>query len=419
MSGIFTRLFRLLPVSLAVAAFVTSSPALSDDKPISGAAEQQLRAMIGQMVLVGFTGDSVTDKGFTKVRDQAARGEITGVIYLKRNIRNRKTVRAMNDQLQASTNSARPLLTAVDQEGGQIQRLTSAKGFPNTRSASRVAEQMDERAAQETYSRLAANLHAWGFNLNLGPVVDLNLNSANPIIGQLGRSFSDNPDVVVRYATAFVKGHRNNGVLTALKHFPGHGSSAGDSHKGTVDVTATWQKQELSPYKDLIRDGFADMVMSSHVVNAKLGSGNASEPSSLSKATITGILRGQLEFRGVVISDDLQMSAIAGTRSLRDAVVQAVSAGNDILVFANDKNPDPLIPNKVADILVKEAATDKQLLSRIAQASANVQNLKDKWAAKNLTDAFRTKSIETSRDYRLITPAYVASMERNAVLTVH
>jgi beta-N-acetylhexosaminidase len=384
--------------------------------------QKSLRAMIGQMILVGFVGNNVEDKNFIRVREQAANGEITGVIYLKRNIGDRKTVRLMNDQLQAATNSARPLLTAVDQEGGKIQRLSIANGFPPTQSAKNVARNLNEGEALAAYSRMAANLRAWGFNLNFGPVVDLDINENNPIIGRLGRSYSKDPQIVVRYAAAFIKGHREHGVLTALKHFPGHGSSLGDSHKGVVNVTSTWKREELSPYKDLINGGYADIVMSSHVVNANLDPKGGYLPSSLSKATLTGVLKGQLGFGGVVISDDLQMSAIADTHSLKDAVIQSVMAGNDILVFANDKNPDPLIAEKVADILVKEADADKELLNRIAEASSKVQTLKDKWSKTYAVDLFRTKSINkrgNGEKYVLVTPEYFSAMARQTALATN
>lgn len=218
-------------------------------------------------------------------------------------------------------------------------------------------------------------VRALGFNLNLGPVVDLNINPDNPIIGRLGRSYADDPKRVESYARAFVDGHRANGVLTSLKHFPGHGSSISDSHKGSADVTKTWKEAELLPYAALIASGHADMIMSSHVMNIRL-SGHKRIPASLSPETLIDLLRGSLSFKGVVITDDLQMGAITASLGFEEAVRLAVLAGNDILVFANDKNPDPQIPEKVALVLVREAQNNPKMLERIRASYGNIMRLK-------------------------------------------
>ncbi|RWX61782.1 glycoside hydrolase family 3 N-terminal domain-containing protein, partial [Mesorhizobium sp. M2A.F.Ca.ET.039.01.1.1] len=176
----------------------------------------QLRRMIGQMVLVGFVGDSPEDDGYKRVVKQAEAGEITGVIYLGRNIASLDAVRLLNKGLQKY--SATPLLIAIDQEGGRIQRLTGEIGFREVPSEAKVAETLSPDEAGALYRKLAGDLSGLGFNLNLAPVVDLNVNPANPIIGKLGRSFSADPQEVEAYAKAFVEAHRSKGVLTALKH---------------------------------------------------------------------------------------------------------------------------------------------------------------------------------------------------------
>lgn len=334
-----------------------------------------LRQMIGQMVLVGFVGNKPDDKGYRTVLDQAAQGRITGVLYLSRNIRSLRAVGNLNDRLQSA--SSVPLLVAVDQEGGRIERLTKAVGFKESPSAASVAQYMSPVEARAEYSKMAAGLASCGFNLNLGPVVDLNTNPDNPIIGRLGRSYSSDEKKVAAYARAFVEGHRANGVMTSLKHFPGHGSSAGDTHKGVVEVTGSWSEPELAPYRDLIASGDAQTIMSSHVINRNIP-GAEGTPASMSPATLIGLLRKKLKFKGVVISDDLQMGAIIGTRSFEDTVRQAVLAGNDVLVFANDKHPDPTIPDRISDFLVKEARSNPTLLARIQESYGRIMRLKDK-----------------------------------------
>lgn len=367
----------ILELALSAAATILVNCAVNaraeTESPKTGVGDAMIRHMIGQMVLVGFVGDKIEDEGFRTVVAQAGQGRIGGVIYLRRNIRSLRAIANLNHALQEV--SEPPLFIAVDQEGGRIERLTKDIGFEEVPSAATVARLMSPDEAGKIYAEMAGDLAAIGINLNLGPVVDLNVNPDNPIIGRLGRSFSSKGETVSNYARSFVRAHRAQGVLTSLKHFPGHGSSFADTHKGTADVTGTWSNQELQPYKDLIESGDAPMIMSAHVVNRNIP-GAEDTPASMSKATLVGLLRNQLKFKGVVVSDDLQMDAIAMTRGLEDTVRQAVRAGNDILVFANDKHPDPGIPETISDLLLMEARQDPEILSRIQQSYWRIVRLK-------------------------------------------
>ncbi|MGI0524783.1 glycoside hydrolase family 3 protein [Rhizobium giardinii] len=345
----------------------------AEEKAKPPADDARVRQMIGQMVLVGFVGDKPDDEGFRIVIDQVAHERVGGVIYLGRNIRSLRAVTNLNEQLQSEAKT--PLFIAVDQEGGRIERLTKAVSFKESPSASDVARTMKPEEAKVVYAAMAVGLANAGFNLNLGPVVDLNVNPSNPIIGRLGRSFSADPEKVSKYARAFIEAHRAHGVLTALKHFPGHGSSIADTHKGTADVSDTWKDNELSPYRDLIGSGDADMIMSAHVINRNIA-GAEGTPASLSPATLTGLLRKTMKFKGVVISDDLQMGAIIRTRSLDETIRQAVLSGNDVLVFANDKHPDPAIPDHISDFLLQEARRNPVMLSRIQESYRRIIRLK-------------------------------------------
>lgn len=365
---------RISSIFLALTFLVL--PVLANSVLASADAEEpSLRHMVGQMLMVGFVGSSQEADGYRTVLQQAFEGKIGGVLYLSRNIRSLDRVRQMNEGLQSV--SGTPLLIAVDQEGGRIERLTDAVGFKEIPSAASVSRTLAPDAAREVYENLAAGLASLEFNLNLGPVIDLNINPNNPIIGRLGRSYSDDPKRVEAYARAFVDGHRARGVLTSLKHFPGHGSSVGDSHKGSADVTETWKEAELLPYTALIASGHADLIMSSHVMNGRL-SGEKRVPTSLSRKTLIDLLRESMRFKGVVISDDLQMGAIKGSLGFEDTVRAAVLAGNDILVFANDKSPDPLIPEKAAAVLVRDAQKNPEILERIRASYVNIMRLKSK-----------------------------------------
>lgn len=334
--------------------------------PLAGLA-QSIEDMAGQMVFVGFAGTSTSDPGVRAVRAQIADGRVGGIMYLRTNIASLAQVRAMNKAFLAARPWLPPLI-ALDQEGGQIRRLTEAVGFAEIPSA-RVIGQGSVAEAREIYGDLAVRLAALGFNVNFGPVVDLDLNPDNPIIARYERAFGSNPLRVTQMAEAYVEGHRAAGLGTALKHFPGHGSSTGDTHDGFVDVTEVWRDVELEPYRRMIRDGFADMVMVAHIFNADMADGTAVQlPASLSPEWIEGVLRSDLGFEGVVISDDMEMGAVREQFGLRETIVRAVMAGNDILLFSNTAEYDPELGAEVHAILVTEARADPAFARRVEES---------------------------------------------------
>ncbi|WP_196257701.1 glycoside hydrolase family 3 protein [Pelagibacterium limicola] len=349
--------------------------------PSSSLWAQTIEDMAGQMVLVGFQGAHVSDEGVRAVRSQIAAGTIGGVMYLRPNISSLAAVRAMNRGFRAAQPWLPPLI-ALDQEGGQIRRLTEAVGFAEIPSARQIGRG-SLAEARATYGDLATRLAALGFNLNLGPVVDLDLNADNPIIARYERAFGVNPVRVAQMAAMFIDGHRAAGVGTALKHFPGHGSSTGDTHEGFVDVTDVWQEVELAPYRRLVSDGLADMVMVAHIFNANYaGNGDVQLPASLSPEWIEGVLRDTLGFEGVVISDDLEMNAVREHFDLRETIVRAVLAGNDILLFSNTAIQDPGLGAQIHAILVEEAEIDPAFARRIEESYGRIVALKARLAGK-------------------------------------
>jgi len=196
-------------------------------------------------------------------------------------------------------------------------------------------------------------LRAVGINWDLAPVVDVGYNPANPVIVGAARSFGANPQQVTEHARAFVQGLRAEGALTALKHFPGHGSSFGDTHRGFTDVTDTAVPElELAPYRALIADGLADSVMIAHVFNRRL---DDRYPATLSRPTIDGLLRGVLGFKGVVVSDDLRMGAIEKQYGIGEAAVLALDAGVDVLLIVEDRLPDGSSATQLALAAMREA----------------------------------------------------------------
>lgn len=335
---------------------------------------QSLEEMAGQMIVIGFAGDSVDDAAVKRLRAQIAASEIGGVMYLRTNVASLKAVKAMNAAFRAAAPASGllPFIT-LDQEGGSVERLTEKVGFREVPDAATVAKG-GLAEARRLYAGMAKGIAELGFSVNFGPVVDLNLNSRNQVIAKFGRAYSDGPNIVTVFAEQFIAAHHDVGLLTALKHFPGHGSSTADSHEGYVDITRTWQDKELEPYRALIEQGKADMVMVGHLTHTKIAPSGL--PSSLAPEWITGVLRGQLGYDGVVISDDLEMGAIREHYTLKQTVIRAVNAGMDILLFSNTAKPRASLADEIRQVLVEEARRDPGFAERIAQSYKRIAALK-------------------------------------------
>lgn len=334
-----------------------------------------LEQMAGQMIIIGFKGDSVGEKSVVALRKEVADGGVGGVMYLRYNVKSLSAVKAMNEAFKEASPSLPPFLT-LDQEGGAVERLTKEVGFPEVPNAQTVAARNDPAAAQALYEGMAKDVASLGFTVNFGPVVDLNINPKNQIIAKYGRAFGKDPKTVEAYAQAFISAHHAEGMLTSLKHFPGHGSSTADSHEGFVDISKTWSEKELEPYKDLFAQGYDDFVMVGHLYHKNHDAGGERLPASLSPDWITGVLRDQLGYDGVVISDDLEMGAIRKRFTLKETVIHAVNAGMDVLLFSNTAEYDPALPDKIRGILVAEAAKDPKFAARIEQSYERIVALK-------------------------------------------
>lgn len=338
-----------------------------------------LREKTGQLLVVGFRGciPSECDLIARDIRERRVGGvvlfdqEMADGSAGRRNIESPAQVRALVAFLQAQ--AAVPLLVAIDQEGGRVNRLKPAYGFPDTVSHEELGRLDDTAATFAHAARTARTLAEAGINWNLAPVVDLDANPANPIIKGKKRSFAADPEIVARHAEQFVRAHRAAGVLTCLKHFPGHGSAAGDTHLGLVDVTNTWTDRELIPFERLIAAGQCDAIMTAHVFNARL---DPERPATLSRAVISDLLRGKLKFDGVISSDDMEMKAISARYGLERAVVQAIDAGVDVLCFGNNCTYDPEVAARAGDILVRAVEKGRLREDQIERACERVLALK-------------------------------------------
>lgn len=327
---------------------------------------------IGQMLLIGFPGPSVDPVVLQEIRD----GKIGSIILFEKNIPPQNSFVALKKIIWTYQKAAPiPLLVSIDQEGGRVNRLKDKYGFPRSITARAMAQAGTLDSVRFYGESTAATLAGLGFNVNFAPVVDLASNPNNPIIAKYGRAFSANEDSVALMAKEFIKAHRKYNVLTALKHFPGHGSSKDDTHLGIADVTNTWEQRELKPYQLLIDSGYADAIMTSHIVNRQLD--KAGNPGTLSADVLTGILRQRLGFDGVVFTDDMQMQAITRHYGLKDAIRMAINGGVDIMTFSNNL-PDR--ESRIVDIahdLIRKMVTSGEISeARIDQSYRRVVALK-------------------------------------------
>ena len=346
---------RLVAASLLVVVLTAGCrTAIAPDSARLAALEPEL----GSLLLVGVQG---TDGGAADLDALLCGVRVGGTVLFARNIVDPAQLARLTAALleRAEACTGRKLLVAVDAEGGSVMRLAPGAGWPGTLSAQELGEANDFVLTELEARRIGRLLRAAGINWDLAPVVDVGYNPANPVIVGTARSFSANPGLVAEHARAFVLGMRAEGVLTALKHFPGHGSSYGDSHRGFTDVTDTAAPEvELLPYRTLIDAGLADSVMTAHVFNRRL---DDRRPATLSRATISGLLRGELGFTGPVVSDDLRMAAIEQQYGLGEAAVLAIDAGVDMLLIVDDRLPDGRSAARVTLDAIRDALANGTL----------------------------------------------------------
>jgi len=311
--------------------------------PSDGAARKSPPLPLGELLLVGFGGTQV--EGNDEVRSLVCDVKVGGLILFERdsrsgegrNITSPEQVRQLTSDLQALALqcAGRRLLIAADNEGGAVMRLSTRLGYLPTPPPQALGDAGDPAVTALESRRMGATLREAGINWNLAPVVDVAINPLNPAVVTLGRTFSSDPQQVIIQARAFIQGMHEAGVLTSLKHFPGHGSSRTDSHQGFVDVTETAElKVELAPYRALIKDGLADSVMTAHVFNRGLDPWN---PATLSRFTIKRYLRGKLGYKGLVVSDDLLMGAIRQRYGVEEASILALQASVDMLLISQNQ----------------------------------------------------------------------------------
>ena len=329
---------------------------------------------VGQMIMVGIRGTHLNAEAMDLTRTQIVNGDIGGIIFFKHNIKNSRQFRIFVKSLR-DLQVDQPLFLAVDEEGGLVRRLRKSQGFDEFPSAAHVGNTSSTSDAYNIYSKMAKQIHYTGLNLNLAPVVDVNINQISPAIGQLKRSFSKNPGDVYKYGEVFIRAHNDENVLTTLKHYPGHGSSREDSHNGITDITSTWRSSERLPFKRLVDSARVDMIMAGHLMDRRV---DTKYPASISNSHIQKNLREEIGFSGVVITDDLQMGAIIKRFELEEIIIASVNAGCDILQFSDPLDLDDNLPIRIREIILKAIQNGNIDPQRIHESYARIIQLKSK-----------------------------------------
>ena|GEM_PF-64334 len=348
----------------------------------SGLSDDQLKIQIGQMIMIGFRGTTALPASdiYNAIKDV----EVGGVSLSDYDVPSKSYPRNIKDHDQAKQliadlkkYSQVPPFVAVDAEGGNINRLKPQSGFLPVASEAAMGADITTKTTDIESAKIAGELKELGFNMNFAPVIDVNINPKNPIIGALGRSFSGDYRAVIDNARVFIANHKKNGIINVEKHFPGQGSAKSDDHLGVSDVTNTYKKEELIPYQKLNDAGMLDAVMTAHIINRNV---DAKNPATLSAAFLQDILRKQVGFDGVIISDDLQMGAIAGGYSFAGSITQAINAGCDVVYFFNNSGTyDPKIAYRVRDAILAAVKSGQIKESRITESYNRIIKLKKQY----------------------------------------
>jgi beta-N-acetylhexosaminidase len=323
------------------------------------------REKIGQLFMVGFMGTSVTPELASFIKEYKP----GGVILFSRNLESVGQIVELTNDLQRCSPKS-PLLISIDQEGGRVSRLPS--GFTIFPPCELLGRCNSSELAYAAAATIAKELRAVGVNMNMAPVLDVNSNPDNPVIGD--RAFGSTPDVVSEMALVTAAGLQDNKVVACGKHFPGHGDTNADSHKELPVVEASRERLEaveFPPFRRAVTAGIATM-MTAHVLYKAL---DDQLPATLSSAIITNLLREDLRYEGVVLTDDLEMHAIVDHYGVGDAAVRAFLAGCDVLLICKDREREV----SAFEAIEQAVASGTISMERLGQSVARIQRVKQRF----------------------------------------
>lgn len=342
------------------------------ERPVVDPIKENIKTMtleekIGQMVIVGLDSYNVDENTVDMIQNK----KVGGFILFKKNVKDTgQLLNLVNSLKENNSNNNIPLFISIDEEGGKVSRVPDEfKNLPTNRE---IGKLNNKDYSYEIGNVLAMQLNAFGINMDFAPVLDVNTNPNNPVIGN--RSFGSDPNTVSDLGIATMKGIKNKGVIPVVKHFPGHGDTSVDSHIGlpSIDNDLDRLKEvELVPFKNAIKNE-ADVVMVAHILMTKLDS---NYPASMSKNVISDILRDDLNFDGVVITDDMTMGAILKNYSINDAAIKSVNAGSDIILVCHNNDNQINAINSLIQA-VKDGEIPEE---RINESVYRILKLKDKY----------------------------------------
>lgn len=346
---------------------------------------KSIEQLVGQIIIAGFRGKNLLNG--SEIKKYIDKYNIAGVILYDidlelggsemkpgtRNIESPKQIKVLTSQLQNI--SKIPLLISVDQEGGNSSRLKAIYGFEENPSWKHIGLLNNPLITKQFSQSMASTLSEAGINLNFAPVLDLDFGDGT-VISDSDRAFSKDPKTVVEHSKIFISAHREKGIISCGKHFPGLGTASGDTHEGFTDITNTWTIKDVLPFDKLIQSKDLDTIMVSHAFDNKL---DPEYPASLSKKIISDMLKTDLGFEGVVICDDPSMRAISDHYSMEDTFELMINAGIDLFCLGNNLIYDNDYIPKAIHTICHLIDTGKIQKTRILESVNRIDTLKLKY----------------------------------------
>lgn len=330
-------------------------------------AGMSLEEKVGQLIIAGFEGVRITEEARKLVRTY----KVGGFIFFAHNLENsEQSLQLLNDVKRENEANQFPLFLSVDQEGGRVTRLPGLGSLPTNEQ---IAQRNEADLGYQYGTLLGEQLNAFGFQVNFAPSIDVNSNPANQVIGN--RSFGSNPELVADLGMQVVSGMKDKGVISSVKHFPGHGDTYMDSHEDMPVVEKGLDELneiELIPFRRAVAGG-VDMVMTAHILLPKL---DTEFPATLSRKIVTDLLREDIGFDGVVITDDMTMGAITKKYGIEEAAVLAVNAGVDLVLVAHGH--ETVV--STIERLVDAVRSGEIAVERMNESVARIIQLKEKYA---------------------------------------
>lgn len=335
------KLGKLLIIMLILQVISTACKSLEEDKIQDKLDSMTLEEKAGQLLIVGFKGTFLNDRTKSYINDL----KVGGLILFDRNIESKGQIIGLVEEIKGSNAEEDiPLFLCIDEEGGSISRLP--KEYRRLPDPFQIGETNDVDIAFQFGQLLRNRVKGLGLNLNFAPVLDIHSNPDNPVIGK--RAYGTNPERVSDIGLEVAKGIRNSSIIPAVKHFPGHGDTSTDSHLELPIIDKSLEELrnfELIPFEDAIENNI-EMIMMAHILLPSL---DKDYPATLSKKIVHDLLRDEMGYEGVIVSDDMTMGAIVNNFTLEDACIDFLKAGGDILLVCHGEDNPRIVFDKIID----------------------------------------------------------------------